>query len=442
MANPLRQDVGAWLGLWAAGTGLLVFAAAGPWIVATRGYGVFIPVLAVSGLATLVAAKLAVKLPARTGLIVILGLALAMRLAVVGEVPLLSTDVYRYVWDGRVQAAGINPYAFVPADPALLSLRDNAIFARINRADYAVTIYPPVAQMYFLAVTRIAETITMMRLAMVACEIVTVLVIIDLLRRLDRPVTAVVAYAWHPLAVWEVANNGHVDALMVALLMGGVWLAIRARALAGAIAIALATLVKPYAILALPAIWRPWDWRVPLIVVATILLCYLPYLGVGSEVLGFLAGYVSEEGLASGEGIWLVSLVQAVFGPVPGLTAAYLAAAAVVMAWLAVRGALRRDPSPQSVIRDVTVLLTAGLFLASPNYAWYFLALVPFLALGAGAPLWALTLGAVLLYRPALLPHNDLAWKTVAILPFLIAWLMTLRHRAPIQEPGASAWRN
>ena len=116
-------------------------------------------------------------------MILILAMAVVMRLLVVGQDPLLSTDVYRYVWDGRVQAAGINPYAFVPADDALKSLRDATIYPHINRADYAVTAYPPVAQMFFFAVTRISETLTAMRLAMVACEIAVVAVLIDLLRR-------------------------------------------------------------------------------------------------------------------------------------------------------------------------------------------------------------------------------------------------------------------
>ena len=91
-------------------------------------------------------------------------------------------------------------------------LRDAAIYPNINRADYAVTAYPPVAQIFFLAVTRISETLTMMRLAMVACEIVVVAVIIDLLRQLRLPMTAVVAWAWHPLAIWEIASSGHVEA--------------------------------------------------------------------------------------------------------------------------------------------------------------------------------------------------------------------------------------
>jgi alpha-1,6-mannosyltransferase len=445
MAHPFgaraRRDLAAWLGLCAAGAALLMLAAAGPWIVRAHGYGVLVPALALSGLVTFAAMKLAENLPARAALIVILGLALAMRLVLVGEMPLLSTDIYRYVWDGRVQGAGINPYLLVPAAPELAPLRDAAIFPHINRADYAVTAYPPLAQVFFFVVTRLGETLTTMRLAMVGCEIVTVVLIIDLLRRLDLPVTAVVAYAWHPLAVWEIANNGHVDALMVALLMGGVWLLVRMRPLLGAIAIALAAAVKPYALVVLPAFWPSLRWRLPLAVVATIVLCYLPYLGAGRGVFGFLAsGYLSEEGFASGDGIWLVALARAMFGPVPGLTAVYLTVAAAVMGCLALRTAAQPEaaPNPHRSIHDIALLLTAGLFFASPNYAWYFLALVPFLTFGTGAPVWALTLGAFLLYRPVLLPYNDLAWKTAATLPFLIALLATM---LPRRASVAGAWR-
>jgi hypothetical protein len=442
LSNRTSRDLAAWLGLGMLGIGLIVVAAAAPWLIRARGYEVFIPALVASGFATIVATRLAASLPARAGLVAILGVGLALRLIVVAEEPLLSTDVYRYVWDGRVQGAGINPYAFVPADPRLAHLRDALIFPHINRADYAVTIYPPLAQMFFFVVSRIAETVTTMRLALVACELVTVALIIDLLRRLELPVTAVVAYAWHPLAVWEIANNGHVDALMVALIMMAVWLLVNARPVAGAVAVALAAVVKPYALIVLPAFWRPWDWRVPGAVIVAIAVCYLPYLGAGRSVFGFLTGYVSEEGLASGDGIWLVALAQAIIGKVPGLTAAYVAAAAAVMGWLALRVVSRPDPAPKIVIRDVAVLLMAGLFFLSANYAWYFLALVPFLAFGAGAPAWVMTLAAFLLYRPSLLPHNELMWKTAAFLPFVIAVAITvaMRRRASSRSSGEAAW--
>jgi alpha-1,6-mannosyltransferase len=422
---------------------MVAFVAAGPWLAGTYGYAVFIPSIVASGVITIAAAALAPSVPVRAGLVAILGLALVMRFLLVGEQPFLSTDIYRYIWDGRVQAAGINPYAYVPADEALRTLRDSIIYPNINRSDYAVTAYPPVAQMFFLAVTRIAETLTAMRLATVACEAVIVAVIIDLLRRLHLPATAVVAWAWHPLAIWEISNNGHVDALMVALMMTGIWLLVRSPALAGAVAVALAALVKPYAVVVLPAFWRRWDWRLPLAIVATVALCYLPYLGAGRGVLGFMTtGYLSEEGFSGGDGFWLVALVRAFVGQVPGLTAAYILVALGLMTWLALRSVAHTNTSPQTRLADIAVLLMAGLFFLSPNYAWYFLAVVPFIALGGGAPTWAMTLAAMLLYRPMMLPANDVAWKTLATLPFVIAVAATLmpRNRIATRSPGATQW--
>jgi hypothetical protein len=438
-----RQDVAALIALCAAGGVLLIFIAAAPWIIRTCGYGVFIPMLAASGFVTIAATSLSASVPARTGLLLVLGLALVMRLILLGQAPFLSTDLYRYIWDGRVQAAGINPYAYVPADPALAALRDAAIFPHINRADYAVTAYPPVAEMFFLAVTRVAETLTMMRLAMIACEFVTIAVVIDLLRRLDLPAAGVVAYAWHPLAIFEVAGSAHVEALMIALMMAGLWLLVRARAVLGAVAIALAVLVKPYALFVLPALWRPWDWRVPCVVIATILLCYLPYLGVGHGVFGFVtSGYLAEEDIVGGQGIWLVALAQLLFGRLPALAAIYIAAAAAIMILLALRIAFGPERDTRETIAAIILLLSAGLFLMSPNYAWYFLALVPFIPLGAGAPAWALTLGAFALYRPVFLPQNELVWKTIATLPFLVALALVLRGRFATRSQGATAWTN
>jgi hypothetical protein len=440
MSLPSRRELVALSGLSAAGCAMLAFAATGPWIIRSFGYGIFIPAVIASGLLTIAATRFSAAAPARTGLVIVLGLALAMRLLLVGEEPFLSTDLYRYIWDGRVQAAGINPYGYVPADPSLAPLRDATIYPRINRADYAVTAYPPVAEMFFLSVTRIGETLTMMRLAMVACEIAIIALLIGLLRRLDLSVVTVVAYAWHPLAIWEIANNGHVEAPMVALMLLGAWLLVRARRVMGGIAVALAVLVKPYAMFILPAFWRRRDWRVPVAVIATICLCYLPYLGAGKGVLGFLAsGYLAEEGLTSGEGIWLTLLLQTLFGKIPGLTAAYAVIAAAIMVWLALRVASRTEPTPRETIADIILLLTTGLILMSPNYAWYFVALVPFIPLGAGAPAWALTLGAFFLYRPIFLPHNELVWKTLATLPFLIALVVVRRTRAASFQPASAA---
>src|SRR5438094_6657807 len=104
----------------------------------------------------------------------VLGIVLAV--AVLGRVvalfapDTLSDDIYRYIWDGRVQAAGINPYRYVPADPALKNLRDEKIYSHINRRDYAPTMYPPVAEAVFFVTTRVSESVTWMKTTMVLFE--------------------------------------------------------------------------------------------------------------------------------------------------------------------------------------------------------------------------------------------------------------------------------
>src|SRR4029077_1073243 len=208
------------------------------------------------------------------------------------------------------------------------TLRDAAIFPHINRADYAVTIYPPVAEMFFLAVTRISESVTMMKLGLLACEGVTVTFLFVLLRRIGRPATRLVAYLWLPLPLWEISNSGHVDALMTALMMMGLWLGLTGRPLRGASSIAVGALARPIAVFALPVIWRPWDWKLPLIVLTTFVLCYIPYLSVGWGVFGFLTqGYLYEQGFNSGDRIGPLAAWRWIFGTLQGDLLIYFAIA-------------------------------------------------------------------------------------------------------------------
>jgi hypothetical protein len=377
-----------------------------PFAFRVGGDNIYMALMVAASLLVIFATRLAERISVTRALWLILGLAVALRAYLLLFDPLLSNDIYRYVWDGRVQAAGINPYRYFPAHEALAPLRDAAIYPNINRPDYAVTIYPPVAQFFFLIATRLGENITVMRLALLGCEAGTVAIILLLLRRMDKPLTRIAAYAWHPLPMWEIANSGHVDALMVALMMLGIWLALTGWALRGAIAVALATLAKPFAALALPALWRPWDWRMPCLVLAVWALSYLPYLSVGWGVLGFLTtGYLNEEGLASGNNIWPLAAWRWLFGAQGGDVVVYLVLAAAVIAGLALAAAFRSERSVESSLSAVAMLLLAVLFLLSPNYPWYFLAITPFVALCGGAPLWAASIGAILL-------QNEVDWDT------------------------------
>ncbi len=355
-------------------------------------------IFAVGGAGAYLASRLGEGSDERTALIIILVGAALMRLALLFVEPYLSTDIYRYVWDGRVQAAGINPYRYVPSAPELAQLRDGAIFPNINRADYAVTIYPPAAQFIFLAITRVGESVVAMKLGLLAFEAGTIAAILALLRRQGAPASRIAIYAWHPLPVWEIAGSGHVDAALCTLLMAGLLLFFVGRTLLAGVVVTLAALVKPTALLALPVLWRPWDWRLPGVVMLTALLAYLPYLSVGRGVIGYLPGYLDEEGLTSGRGIGALWLLEQVTGPVPGAAVAYMAAVALILGALAIAVAFRKDRSEQTAIACLRWLLVVFLVLVSPHYPWYFLVLVPFLALSPSATAWVLTLGCTLLY--------------------------------------------
>src|SRR6185369_3198082 len=103
----------------------------------------------------------------RSLLVIGLIFAALFRLSIIFFPPHLSDDIYRYIWDGRVQAAGINPYRYIPAEDSLAQLRDDKIYPYINRRDTAHTIYPPVAEAAFFVITRFSESVTWMKVAMV-----------------------------------------------------------------------------------------------------------------------------------------------------------------------------------------------------------------------------------------------------------------------------------
>jgi hypothetical protein len=358
----------------------------------------------------------------------ILLVALALRLGPLLAPPSLSTDIYRYVWDGRVQGAGINPYRYVPADPALSDLRDAEVYPNINRAGYARTIYPPAAQMIFFAVTRIADGVTAMKLAMVAFEIGTILLILLMLRRANAPPERVLIYAWHPLTIWEIAGNGHVDSALCFLLALALFFRQRERPLATGIALAGGALIKFMPVLLIPALWRRWDWRLPLGFAATVVLLYLPYLSIGWHVLGFLPDYVAEERFTGGSGFYFLNLFDYLAGITDPPVLAYAAIAIAVMGAVALFVLLRPRSGPFGFAADSMLLLMLLYVLVTPHHAWYFLWLLPFLCLVPYRPAILLTAFSFILYATLGLapPARDLAVNSLLYGSFLLAVLMQL----------------
>src|SRR5262245_9963668 len=229
----------------------------------------------------------------------------ALGLAVRGALPVerhLPLHLGRAGAGGRHQSLPLCAQRLGAGSPARCVLRSAQRSPDVRRAGSAGSVYPPAAQARFLAVSRFGGSVSVMKLGLLLFEAAAVLTLIALLRRQGAPATRVAVYAWHPLPLWEIAGNGHVDAAMVALLLASLLVHLNGRALLAGVLATLGALIKPLALLALPVFWRPWDWRLPLVVVATALAVYLPYLSVGWGVLGFLPGYIAEQGLLSGSG--------------------------------------------------------------------------------------------------------------------------------------------
>src|SRR5271166_1337363 len=272
------------------------------------------------------------------GLIVIGGI--VIQIVAMSAAPQQSDDMYRYMWDGRVQAAGIDPYAFVPSAPQLAHLRDPFLWTgthwsfhfphcvwphtpvpghpgstlaagctRINRPTVP-TIYPPVAEAYFLAlhyVTPVHAGSTPVQAAAGACAVLVTLVLLAGLRRLGRDLRWAALWAWCPTVALEAGNNAHVD--VVAVLLAAVALLILARpdggrrgALLGGALLGLAIATKMTPVLAGPAVLRR-RWRAVIAAAGSaVAAVYLPHvLAVGSRVVGFLPGYLQQEGYNSGQ---------------------------------------------------------------------------------------------------------------------------------------------
>jgi hypothetical protein len=212
----------------------------------------------------------------------------AVLFAVAFRIPLAAprvnsdNDMIRYLWDGRVQTLGINPYAVRPADPEVAFTHTDE--TRNMPSARARTPYPPAAQLFFRLVVTLQDSSRVMKLALVLCDLLTILVLWQWLLATGRSEWLALAYAWNPLVVLEVAHSGHIDALgALWIAAAAFWLARRRTAL-GTIAFVLAVATKLVPIVLVPLLWRRISIRDALIGAALFVLLYLPFAS-GADVL-------------------------------------------------------------------------------------------------------------------------------------------------------------
>jgi hypothetical protein len=370
-----------------------------------------VPFLVLYGLAYLAYAAAVWRLlrqpRGRRALSLILALAVLFRgLLLFTSPPTLSTDVYRYIWDGRLANAGVNPYAHAVDSPLLDP------FHSVQRAlvdhSWMATPYLPTAQAFFAVVYALApDSPLAFQVAAVALDLLTGLLVIDLLRRLGLPDVRSLIYLWNPLVIVEFAHGAHVDAVMILLMMAALWALVVARSrILSVAALTAATLTKGLPLLLLPIVVRRWRWhRVVLYAGLVIGVCVPFALGAGWGLLGPLDGeglfgalriYADQWNFNSGVYHWLEVLLSGYptpgavpqkavgRGPIVAAKAIVMVSLGLVLAFVWWKGRERHDDL--SLLRLALVPFAGYLSLATTVHPWYVTLLVPLLPFLASRP--------------------------------------------------------
>ena len=453
-----------------------------------------LPLIAAAWVAFLVAAWLLRTVPLRVAVPLILLGGIAVQLAAVSAPPQNSNDLYRYIWDGRVQAAGIDPYQYVPAARQLAGLRDELLWhpgaeycvsgadvrehpaadlaagcTAINRPTVP-TIYPPVAEAYFLGVRYLPEADDSTTPIQAATALVAVLVTVLLLaglRALGRDVRMAALWSWCPTVALEAGNSAHVDVVAVGIAAAALCVLATARGrrgtVLGGVLLGLAIATKLIPALTLPAVLArggavprpggrppgippllggnlspqtpsaPPGWAtVSAAVGGAFVAVYVPHvIAVGAKVIGFLPGYLHQEGYTSGTRFGIIGMFAT--------GRAAIAVAALVMAVVAL--AVLRFSDPLQPWRGAVVMTAAALAVATPHYQWYSLLLVMLVALD-GRPEWlAFAAGGYYAAEPGLghltppYRYHDAIAYGVPVLIVALGWLVRRR----LAQRGAAA---
>ena len=341
---------------------------------------------------------------------------LALRLSFIGTTPILEDDFYRYLWDGALVSNGQNAYSHAPADvkPAdnsiLGDLKAEAVLIseRINYPELR-TIYPPVAQVAFALAHRIKPwSLDAWRVVLLGFDIVTVVLLLVLLVRLKRSPLWAALYWWNPLVTKEVFNSVHMDVLLLPFLLAVVLFIVHKRCLHALVSLSLAVGVKVWPIMLLPFVLRSIANHKGKLVGATVLFGALVALLL-SPLYQFDVD--ASSGAVAYARLWeandaLFRLVATSVTAVINLIGVDMleggAVARCVVAAILITLVIWINRSPvhhnEELCRRVVIVI-AALFLLSPTqYPWYYVWLVPFLAVWPVYGLLALTVVLPLYY--------------------------------------------
>ncbi len=338
----------------------------------------------------------------------------ALRVALLWTAP--SDDLHRYVWEGRVQLAGYNPYTITPDDDALTHLRDSS-WALLNHKDYPA-IYPPLAQLECRVVAWAWPTVQAIKTVHVAFDFAAVVVLGMWLAQIGRPAHWAILYGLCPLTLTAFGVEGHIDSLMLFCLCAAGLANARGRRFTCATFIAAGILAKLIPIVVLP--WLAWrDRRAAVVCVLVVMAGYLPYLDAGTGLFTSLTRFAGDTAmLGLGHDIlsvWMGGVwARRVGGCVIGVTCLLLA---------------RRRTDPATYMLGAMGVVVVFMPIVHYWYVTWILMTLPFVPRAS----WLVLAAAMVFYFDAFGQQATtgqwriLPWVAMWIYgPFVVAWFAEL----------------
>lgn len=385
-----------------------------------RGGPAFMASLTIAGIVYLLALREFFAAQCFSRRVVVIGLVLAAvwHIAFLRVPAGVDDDIHRYVWDGRLQRLGYNPYLVVPADPAVRGLHTPET-RTLNNPELPSP-YPPGAQLFFRAVTAVRESTFALKVAFVLCEAAVAFVLLDVLRRKEKA-HLVLAYAWNPLLAVEAAGSGHVDiAAVLLLVISAAALERRWRATA-AVALGLAVSVKLLPIVVAPLYWRRLRVRDAVLAAAVVGLVYAPFLHHGRIPIGSLGTYVEA-----------FRFNGPVFAALRHVASPQLLTGLAVLVGLGTATWLR-NAAPEWSTDLLGWPMAAALVFAPVVFPWYLVWLVPFLTSASTLPLALWTVSVIPTY---VMWHLRVLGHPWGALP---AWVMLVEYGTVAAAAGILA---
>jgi hypothetical protein len=384
----------------------------------------FIP-LAVAGLAYLLTIRELFCSPLFPKRVIIFGLALSAlwHVQFLQMPPRLDDDIHRYLWDGRVQRLGYNPYIVVPSEPTLASLHTPE--TRTLNNPEVPSPYPAGAQLFFRAVTSIHESTFAFKVAFAVCDLAIVFVLLDVLRSTGQGEQWILAFAWHPLLATEVAGSGHVDIVGVLLLLVSVASLLRRWRAVAALTFGLAISVKLLPIVLLPLYWKRVRMRDAALAAIVVGLLYVPFLDHGRVPIGSLGTYVQR-----------FRFNDPVFAALERVTAPQVVAGLAALVGLLTAIWMRRKSAEGSSVASSDAFawpMAASLLCAPVVYPWYLLWLLPFIRSTATLPITIWTLSIIPTYY---------VWRLRSLgQPWVVPnWILVLEYGSLAGAAAVIAW--